>query len=66
MPGINGRKLAETLLKDRPSLKVMYMSGYTDDKLSDHGLVGPSVRLLQKPLRPESLAVAVRTALDER
>ncbi len=64
MPGINGKVLAETVCKTRPSTKVVYISGYTDDKLSDHGVTGKKISLIEKPIRLEQLAVRLRAVLD--
>jgi two-component system cell cycle sensor histidine kinase/response regulator CckA len=64
MPGISGRQLGERLRQLRPDLKIVYMSGYTDDVLVRTGALGPGMSFLQKPLRPEVLAAKVREALD--
>ena len=63
MPDMNGRALAETLALTRPSLPVLYMSGYTDDEIVRRGLLDTGRGLLQKPFTADSLARAVRTAL---
>jgi two-component system cell cycle sensor histidine kinase/response regulator CckA len=64
MPKMSGRELSERLRQIRPGLKVVYMSGYTDEVLVKTGAIGPGMRFVQKPLRPETLAAAVRAALD--
>jgi len=64
MPEMSGRELAETLLDRRPDLKVLYMSGYTDDEVLQRGVRGGEVGLLRKPFATEELARRVRTALD--
>jgi len=64
MPGINGRELAEHLLVIRPGLRVLYMSGYTDDAVLRHGLSVASVNFIQKPMTPNALAAKVRAVLD--
>jgi two-component system, cell cycle sensor histidine kinase and response regulator CckA len=63
MPQMNGRQLAEQFVAERPALKVLYMSGYTDDQVlvQDAGAV-PS--FLQKPFTPDVLARTVRAVLD--
>ncbi len=66
LPGINGRKTAEELLRDRPALKVLYISGYSDDKLAVDGVLGSGVSFLEKPFTPEALARKVRRVLDGR
>ncbi len=64
MPGLNGRELAEQVLALRPDIRVLYMSGYTDDvELFPHD--GARERhFLAKPVTPETLAPKVRQALD--
>jgi len=64
MPGISGRALAEQLQQIRPNLKVLFMSGYTDEAIARHGVLAPGVSLLQKPFTPTSLARKVREVLD--
>jgi two-component system cell cycle sensor histidine kinase/response regulator CckA len=64
MPKMNGRELAERLYQIRPGLKVVFMSGYTDEILVRTGAMSPGMRFLQKPLRPDDLANTVRAALD--
>ena len=66
MPEMNGRALAEALAVARPSLPVLYMSGYTDDEIVRRGLLDTSNGLLQKPFTADSLARAVRSALAEQ
>jgi len=66
LPGINGRKTAEELLRDRPALKVVYISGYSDNALAVGGVLGPGVSFLEKPFTPEALAQKVRRVLDGR
>jgi two-component system cell cycle sensor histidine kinase/response regulator CckA len=64
MPGISGGQLAERLTAERPDLRVLFMSGYTDDALSPHGVLRPGVHYLQKPFSPDVLAQKVREVLD--
>ncbi len=49
MPGMGGRVLAEALIKTRPALRVLYMSGYTDDAIVHHGVIDPGTHFLGKP-----------------
>ncbi len=64
MPRITGRQLGDLLQQMRPTLKIIYMSGYTDEVLARTGALRPGMSFLQKPLRPEILAAKVREALD--
>jgi len=64
MAGGNGRVLAEELLQERPDIKVLYMSGYTDDMMVRRGVVDRSVKFLEKPATTKALLRAVREALE--
>ncbi len=64
MPEVGGRALAEQLLKLRPQIRVLYMSGYTDDAVVRHGIEAATVAFLQKPFTPQSLANKLRELLD--
>ncbi len=64
MPQMSGRELAERLKVLQPSLKVLYISGYTDDMLAHHGVLESNVYLLQKPFAPDELAKKLREVLD--
>ena len=65
MPEMSGRQLADRLRELRPSLKVLFVSGYTDDAVVRHGILEPGIAFLQKPFTPESLARRVREVLDK-
>ncbi len=62
--GRNGRQLAEELQSISPELKVMYMSGYTENAVLHHGRLDAGVVLLQKPFRTSDLSILVRQVLD--
>jgi two-component system cell cycle sensor histidine kinase/response regulator CckA len=64
MPVMNGRELAERLCPQRPEMKVLYMSGYTEDVMARGGVLDPSLAYLPKPFPPERLAAKVRRTLD--
>jgi PAS domain S-box-containing protein len=64
MPGMSGRELAERLAPERPSMKVLYTSGYTDDTMVRQGVLTAGVAFLQKPFVPDTLARKVREVLD--
>jgi PAS domain S-box-containing protein len=64
MPHLNGPELAERLSRVRPDMKVIYMSGYTDNELARHGVVDMEVDFIQKPFTPTSLSRKVREVLD--
>lgn len=64
MPGMSGRVLAERVAAVCPELPVLYMSGYTDDAIVRHGLLGDMLEFIQKPFTPDGLAVKVRSVLD--
>jgi two-component system cell cycle sensor histidine kinase/response regulator CckA len=64
LPGLSGRDLANSLGLSLPNLKVIYMSGYTDDLLGEHGMLDPSIILLEKPFSNKTLLKTIREALD--
>jgi signal transduction histidine kinase len=65
MPGLSGPNLAARLMQQNPKLRILYMSGYTDDATEVHGAFWAGVPLLQKPFTPAQLAERVRMALDQ-
>jgi two-component system, cell cycle sensor histidine kinase and response regulator CckA len=64
MPMVNGRELGERLAAERPGLRLLYMSGYTDDDIIRRGLLRPGAPFLQKPFMPDDLSRKVREVLD--
>ncbi len=64
MPDTNGRKLADTLRAARPGLRVLYMSGYPDGAIVNHGLLEPGVAYLAKPFTTEAVVRKVREVLE--
>ena len=63
MPGLNGRQLADRLAKERPSLKVLYTSGYTADVITLQGSLEPGMEYLPKPFGAAQLSAKVREVL---
>ncbi|HEY2923855.1 MAG TPA: response regulator [Candidatus Eisenbacteria bacterium] len=64
MPGGNGIEWARRLRRERPSMNILYMSGYTCETLRREGVPDPGVRFLQKPFAPDTLARKIREILD--
>ena len=64
MPQMNGRELSERVQKQMPSVKVLFMSGYTDDQIIQHGVFDSELEFLQKPFSPTNLTKKVRHILD--
>jgi CheY-like chemotaxis protein len=64
MPGASGPDLVGQLVARRPGLKVIYMSGYTDDAIVHHGVLNPGLAFLHKPFTSETLGRKIRDVLD--
>jgi DNA-binding NtrC family response regulator len=64
MPGASGPELTRQLVERRPGLKVIYMSGYTEDVIAHHGVLDPGIALLHKPFTSETLGRKIRDVLD--
>jgi two-component system cell cycle sensor histidine kinase/response regulator CckA len=63
MPGMTGRELGERMKPLRPRMKVLYMSGYTENVIARQGVLEPGIAFISKPLTPEDLAAKVREVL---
>jgi PAS domain S-box-containing protein len=63
MPSLSGRELADRLKQCRPGIKVLFMSGYTDDTIVHHGVLEKDAEFIQKPFSPGQLAIKVREVL---
>jgi PAS domain S-box-containing protein len=64
MPQMSGQELAQSLKALCPDIKVLYVSGYTDDAIVRHGLLDEEIAFIQKPFTPEALSRKVREVLD--
>jgi two-component system, cell cycle sensor histidine kinase and response regulator CckA len=64
MPGGNGPELTRRLVERSPALKVIYMSGYTEDAIAHHGVLDPGIAFLHKPFTSETLERKIREVLD--
>jgi two-component system cell cycle sensor histidine kinase/response regulator CckA len=64
MPGASGPELTRQLVKQRPGLKVLYMSGYTDDAIIHHGVLKPGIAFLHKPFTGQTLGQKIRDVLS--
>ena len=64
MPKMNGREVAEKLLELRPAIRILFISGYTDESIAHHGLLQHGAQFLQKPFTPKGLLETVRKVLD--
>ncbi|MCL4502999.1 MAG: PAS domain S-box protein [Deltaproteobacteria bacterium] len=66
MPGMSGKKAAEILRAQRPGLKVLFMSGHTENAIVHHGVLDPGIAFIQKPFRQKQLTAKVREVLDNQ
>jgi DNA-binding NtrC family response regulator len=65
MPGMNGKQLFDKISASYPGMRVLFMSGYTDNVIAHHGVIEPGVHFIQKPFSVQSLAAKVREVLDQ-
>ena len=65
MPGLSGGEVAERLSAARPEMRVLFISGYPEDAISQHGVLDPGKSFLQKPFHPGQFLATVRQLLDE-
>ena len=65
MPGMNGRELAQRVSEIRPNIRVLYMSGYTENAIGHNGTLDAGITLLQKPFTLHALKAKVREVLDQ-
>ena len=65
MPGMSGRELAEKIRKERPDVKVIFMSGYTEDIIAHHGVLEKGINYISKPITPVTLTKKIRIVLDD-
>jgi FixJ family two-component response regulator len=64
MPGMNGRALSEQVTALCPEIRVLFVSGYTDDVIGHHGVLRDGIEFLAKPYSVDKLAQRVREVLD--
>jgi len=64
MPGMSGREVALLLGPAHPNIRVLFVSGYTDESIVHEGILEPGIAFLQKPFTAEALARKVRDVLD--
>jgi CheY-like chemotaxis protein len=66
MPHMSGRELAHHVSPERPGMKILYMSGYTEEAIARDGVLDPGTAFLEKPFTPDSLARKIRELLDQK
>ena len=63
MPHMNGRELAEIIKKERPEIKVIFMSGYTENIITRHGVLEQGINYISKPITPVALIQKIKNVL---
>ena len=66
MPHMNGPNWPATAFGLRPEMKMLYVSGYSDNDIGDHGVLDPRIDLLQKPFTPQILSQKIRDVIENR
>jgi two-component system, chemotaxis family, CheB/CheR fusion protein len=66
LPQMSGRELADRIAQQRPEVRVLFMTGHTEDAIVHHGVLEPGIALLQKPFTPPALVQKVRSVLDAK
>ena len=65
MPGMSGRELAEIIKRERPEIKVIFMSGYTENIIVHHGVLEQGINYISKPITPATLSQKIRSVLND-
>jgi two-component system cell cycle sensor histidine kinase/response regulator CckA len=65
MPGISGRELAQHIMLSRPGIRILYMSGYTENVMTSGGMLERGLAFLQKPFSPAVLIQKIREILTQ-
>lgn len=65
MPGMSGKELAEKIRKEWPEIKVLFMSGYTENIIAHHGVLQPGINYISKPITPVTLTRKIREILHD-
>ncbi len=66
MPAMSGKELAETIRKERPEIKVIFMSGYTENIIAHHGVLEEGINYISKPITPVALTQKIRSVLQDK
>ena len=64
MPRMGGIELSHILLEKHPTMKILFISGYTDDLLGEHSVLSEGMSFMQKPFSPQEIVYKVRAVLD--